>query len=101
LINDFRLTDVRQDMGALFENFIISEMWKINSYKKEYGKFYFWRTADQQEVDLVIDKNGTLHTYEIKWNPKAKARLSKTFSKNYPNHQFTAIHKENYRELLL
>jgi uncharacterized protein len=96
LIGDYRPVAIRQDVGALFENYIISELWKKNSYENSYGKFYFWRTADQQEVDLIIDKNGTLYTYEIKWNAKAKARLSKTFSNIYTNHIFSVIHKDNY-----
>lgn len=100
LIGDYRPIALRQDAGALWENYIITELWKQNQYSISFGKFYFWRTADQQEIDLIIDKNGTLHTYEIKWNPKAKARLSKTFSNNYPNHQFDVIHKENYWEYL-
>ncbi len=100
LIGDYRPIAARQDVGALFENYIISELWKQNAYNNEYGKFYFWRTADQQEIDLIINKNGTLHTYEIKWNPKAKVRLSKTFSNNYLNHTFTIIHKENYWQFL-
>jgi uncharacterized protein len=100
LIGDYRPVAIRQDVGALWENYIISELWKKDSYDNAYGTFYFWRTADQQEVDLIIDKNGTLHTYEIKWNPKAKARISKTFSGNYPNHDFSVIHKENYWEYL-
>ncbi len=100
LIGDYRPLAIRQDVGALWENYIISELWKKNSYNNEYGNFYFWRTADQQEVDLVIEKNGTLYTYEIKWNDKAKATLSKTFSGNYPNHQFSIIHSKNYWEYL-
>jgi uncharacterized protein len=100
LIGDYRPVAIRQDVGALWENYIISELWKKNSYDNAYGTFYFWRTADQQEVDLIIDKNGILHTYEIKWNAKAKARLSKTFSGNYPNHDFSVIHRENYWEYL-
>jgi uncharacterized protein len=49
-----------------------------------------------REVDLIIDKNGILHTFEIKWNPKSKVRLSKTFCGLYPNHTFNVIHKEYY-----
>lgn len=101
LINDYRLIEIRQDAGQLFENYIISELYKKDNYDNSNGKFYFWRTADQQEVDLVIEKNGTLHTYEIKWNDKAKARLSKTFSGNYPNNSFSVIHKDNYWEYLV
>ncbi len=100
LISDYRPVAVRQDIGALWENYIISELWKKNEYQLEYGTFYFWRTADQQEIDLIIEKNGMLFTSEIKWNPKAKAKLSKTFSNHYPNHQFEVIHKENYWQFL-
>ncbi len=96
LLGDYRPVAIRQDVGALWENYIICELWKQNVYNNQYGSFYFWRTADQQEIDLIIDKDGMLHTFEIKWNPKAKARLSATFSGNYPNHTFTIINKENY-----
>lgn len=100
LLADYRPVAVRQDIGALWENYIISELWKKDSNTLSYGKFYFWRTADQQEIDLIIEKDGTLFTYEIKWNIKAKGKLSKTFSNNYPNYEFQMIHKENYWKLL-
>lgn len=101
IIGDFRPLSSRQDIGAIWENYIIAELWKKNQYKKEYGRFYFWRSVSQQETDLIIEKDGWLHCYEIKWNPKAKARLSKTFSNLYPNHSFQIIHPENYWELLM
>jgi predicted AAA+ superfamily ATPase len=101
LIGDYRPLEIRQDKGALWENYIISELWKMNQYKQGYGRFYFWRTNDQQEIDLIIDKDGTLHSYEIKWSPNAKARLSKTFSRQYPNHSFSVIHPENYWQWLM
>lgn len=101
IIGDYRAIAIRQDVGALFENYIISELWKKNSNEKKYAEFYFWRTVDQQEIDLIIDNDGTLNTYEIKWNPKAKVKLSKTFSSNYPNHNFTVIHKDNFWEHLV
>lgn len=100
LLGDFRPLEIRQDTGALWENYIIAELWKQNQYSFEYGRFYFWRTVSQQEVDLVIEKNGTLHTFEIKWNPTAKARLSKSFSSQYPNHTFSIIHRDNYWQWL-
>ena len=100
LLADYRPVAARQDVGALWENYIVSELWKKESNTLSYGKFYFWRTADQQEIDLIIEKDGTLFTYEIKWNDKSKARLSKTFSNNYPNYKFEVIHKTNYWQLL-
>lgn len=101
LISDFRLAEIRQDIGQLFENYIVSELWKKNSYENNFGKFYFWRTADQQEIDVVIEKENTLHTYEIKWTPQRKASLSKTFSNSYPNNTFKVIHPQNMEDILL
>ncbi len=101
LISDFRLAETRQDIGQLFENYIVSELWKKNSYNNSLGKFYFWRTADQQEIDVVIEKENLLHTYEIKWSPQKKASLSKTFSTLYPNNTFTVINPQNMEDILL
>ncbi|MBL7711630.1 MAG: DUF4143 domain-containing protein [Chitinophagaceae bacterium] len=101
LINDFRPVETRNDVGSLWENYIISELWKKNQYDGGFGKFFFWRTADQQEIDLLIEQDGYLNAYEIKWNSKAKIRLSKTFSSSYPNHRFHAVTPENIAEILL
>ena len=101
LINDFRPAETRQDIGQLFENYVVSELWKKNSYENNFGKFYFWRTADQQEIDVIIEKNNTLHTYEIKWNSEKRVRLSKTFSNVYPNNTFAVINPNNIEDVLL
>ena len=59
--------------------------------------------SDIQQIqeDLIQEKDGLLHAYEIKWKPNAKTRLSKTFSNNYPNHTFTIIHQNNYTDFLV
>ncbi len=101
LIADLRPAEIRQDIGHLFENYIVSELWKKNSYENSFGKFYFWRTADQQEIDLIIEKENTLHAFEIKWSPQKKVSLSKTFSNAYPNNTFKVIHPQNMEEVLL
>ena len=101
LINDFSPINVRQDIGAIWENYIISELWKKNSLEKQPPNFYFWRTQDQQEIDLILEKNKTLHAIEIKWNAKAKVKFSKTFSNNYPNHTLAVITPSNYESFLL
>jgi predicted AAA+ superfamily ATPase len=95
LTGNFAIIENRQDAGALWENFVVNELRKVNEYVKQYGEFYFWRTHDQQEIDLIIKKDAMLQAYEIKWNPKAKARLSKTFSSNYPEHSFAVITPDN------
>jgi predicted AAA+ superfamily ATPase len=101
IIGDFKVWELRQDKGALFENFIISELWKKEHYMDNLSNFYFWRTQDQQEIDLIIERDGILNAIEIKWNSNAKARLSKTFSNIYKQHTFQVIHSENLAEVLI
>ena len=101
LNGNYTILEHRQDKGALWENFVISELYKKNVYQKTHAHFYFWRTHDQQEIDLIIEQDQILHAYEIKWNPKVKTRLSKTFSSAYPNHTFQSINYENIEEFLL
>lgn len=101
LTGNFSLIENRNDKGALWENFVISEMYKQNEYKKKFGNFFFWRSHDQQEVDLVIKKNNLLETFEIKWSDKKTPRLNKTFASNYPKHSFHFINYENIEEFIL
>ena len=100
LINDFRMVEVRNDAGNLFENFVINEIRKQNEYQQLYANFYFWRSTDQKEIDLVIEKDNFLYTYEIKWNPHKKATLTKSFSNIYQNYSFEVIHKDNFFEFI-
>lgn len=101
LTGNFSVIENRQDKGALWENFIISELYKQNEYKKEYGNFFFWRSHDQQEVDLVIQKGNKLEAFEIKWSSKNKVRLNKTFASAYPDHRFSFINYDNAEEFIL
>lgn len=101
LIANFSLPELRQDIGALWENFIISERVKYLHYNNLWVNSYFWRTQDQQEIDYIEEKDGVLSAFEIKWNVKKEARLSKSFSKAYPNHQFNVINPDNYEQFLI
>jgi len=96
LINDFRPVEVRSDNGALFENYVINELRKENAYNGVFANFYFWRSTDHREIDLVVEKNNTLLTYEIKWNPAKKVRLTRSFSNLYGETHFTAVNRENF-----
>jgi predicted AAA+ superfamily ATPase len=100
LINDFRPIEIRNDSGAIFENFVINEFRKQNEYQQVYANLYFWRTTDQKEIDLIVEKNGMLHTFEIKWNPNKKAVLTKSFSNIYPNCTFDVIKSNNFFEFI-
>ena len=100
LIGDYKPLELRNDTGALWENYIISERLKYNAYNSFYGKSYFWRTQQQQEIDYIEDIDGVLHTYEFKWNNSKHPRLTDTFAKNYPNHTFTVVSPENYQSFV-
>lgn len=96
IIGDFRPLELRNDLGALWENFVISERTKHNIYREFYGKSYFWRTAQQQEIDYLEEYDGSLFTVEIKWNKAKGASLPITFAKAYPESSFRIINQENY-----
>ena len=95
IINDFRPIDLRQDLGSLFENYIISELKKCFPN----DNIYFWRNKNQQEVDYLIEKNGEITAIEIKWNLKKNTKLPNIFVETYhPEHTFL-IDKGNYLDL--
>lgn len=100
LIADFNAPEIRQDIGTLWENFVIAERMKNNEYHHRWVNSYFWRTKQQQEVDYLEEGGGKLSAYEIKWNPRAKASLTKTFTEAYPNTDFQVITPENIADFL-
>lgn len=99
IIGNFNPLELRQDKGALWENFLISERMKKNSYENSTAKPFFWRTVQQQEIDYVEDFNGNITAYEIKWNVNAKAKTHKIFNETY-NAQTEIINSENFRKFL-
>jgi len=100
LISNFNPLSLRNDVGALWENFLISERMKHNQYFQNFANCYFWRTTQQQEIDYIEDKDGMLTCFEFKWNPNKKAFLTTTFSSNYPNSTFKLINPENFNEFV-
>lgn len=97
LINSFESLDVRPDKGALFENYMISELFKVNFNSKIKKNFYFWRAYDGEEVDLVEEVDGVLKGYEIKWKSEKKV-LHK--SKDAPTPNVQVIDTGNYQNFL-
>jgi hypothetical protein len=100
LISDFKPISLRNDVGALWENFLVSERMKNNQYSQNNANCYFWRTTQQQEIDYIEDKDDLLSCYEFKWNPTKKAYLPVTFSSNYPNSSFKVINQDNFNEFI-
>jgi len=101
LINNFNMVDNRADTGALWENFIISERQKYNHYSENYCNTYFWRTAQQQEIDYIEEYNNEFNIFEFKWNPHKKSLFPKTFTDNYKTLSKKIITPDNYEEFLL
>ena len=100
IINDFRLPANRNDMGLLWENYCIYERIKKNAYQKKDTNYYFWRTYDQQEIDLIEESTGNISAADLKWG-QAKKRIPAYFAKNYPSAEFLIINKENYLDWIL
>ena len=100
LLSNFAPLDLRDDVGMLWENMMVSERIKRNSYSRSYAQMYFWRTQQQQEVDLIEEQDGRLTAFEFKWNSQKKAKLPKSFIDNYPNTDFKVITPDNYVEFV-
>ncbi|HEX7366847.1 MAG TPA: ATP-binding protein [Pelobium sp.] len=101
IINSFNAVTLRDDVGALWENFLMSERQKFLAYKEIHCLRYFWRTHAQQEIDYVEESNGEIDAYEFKWNPKAKANFPKAFLESYHPTNTKVITNENYESFLL
>ena len=95
LIRNYNPLEIRNDAGALWENFCIIERIKRNSYYNIYANYYFWRTYTQKEIDFIEEREGKLFAYEIKWNKKAKS-IPKEFLEEYKNSSFEVINRNNY-----
>lgn len=100
LISNFNLLERRNDKGALWENFLISEKLKLNLIDDLDVKQYFWRTSQQQEVDYIEEIEGKLYAYEFTFSEKQKKQISKTFLKNYKPQSEMIVNRNNYSEFL-
>ena len=100
LIQNFNPIAFRNDIGALWENFLLSERMKRNHYHQHYTNRYFWRTRQQQEIDYVEEQDGEVRGYEFKWNPKAKTKIPSNFVETY-HAEVSTITNENFRDFVL
>jgi len=100
IISNFSNLDLRTDAGALWENFLVSERIKFLSNNYLFANKYFWRTTQQQEIDYIEDRDGTINAYEFKWGIAKKARFPRTFLNAYPESETSIISKENYMKFV-
>ncbi len=102
LIGNLAQVENRADTGALWENYIIAERLKRNSYNNSIAQYWFWRTQQQKEIDYLEEENGLLNAYEFKWNDKkSNTRVPDSFAKAYPDAQFHIITQKNADEFLI
>ena len=101
LIGNLSQVENRTDTGALWENFVIAERLKRNSYNSSIAQYWFWRTQQQKEIDYLEEENGQLNAFEFKWNDKKPAtRVPESFAKAYPEACFHVITPQNIDEFL-
>lgn len=101
LIAQFNGLDQRNDHGALWENFMIIERIKYRTYLPLYANMYFWRTYQQQEIDLIEEYGGKLYGYEFKWSQNKVIHPPAKWAETYKNSEFKVIHPDNYLEFIL
>jgi hypothetical protein len=99
LINNFNQVDLRNDIGMLWENYIIMERMKKQEYTMSLANNFFWRTYDGKEIDLVEEREGKLFGYEVKWTDKKKKK-PREWLETYKNSEYSVINKKNYLDFI-
>jgi predicted AAA+ superfamily ATPase len=100
IINNFNLLPLRNDIGSLWENYVISERIKKQEYEMVTVNNYFWRTYERKEIDFIEEREGKLFAYEIKWD-KSKILPPDDFINTYPKAKFEVINQVNYLKFIL
>jgi len=100
LIANFNSPELRNDLGQLWENFIIVERIKKQAYRQIYSNNYFWHTWDGQEIDWIEEREGKLSGYEIKWQPRKRVKPPRDWLKTYDNASWKLIAQENFLEFI-
>jgi predicted AAA+ superfamily ATPase len=101
LIQNFNPLALRNDIGALWENFCIIERMKHNQNTRKFVNTYFWRTYDQKEIDYIEESGGNLQAFEFKFNEKVKTKPPAEFLESYSGSSFQVIHQENFLQFFL
>jgi len=95
VINQFNPVNLRKDIGALWENLLVSERAKVLEYQGTHYNRYFWRTHSRQEIDYIEERNEVMTGYEFKWNAKAKVKVPSSFKEGYPGSEVYVINPGN------
>lgn len=101
IIANFQPAGLRNDIGALWENFLMAERIKRNHYGGYFVNAYFWRTKEGQEIDYIEESDGRLFAAEFKWNPETKAKIPATFRNHYPGCLEAVISPDNFEGFVM
>jgi len=101
VIANFNPLNLRNDVGQLWENFMFIERLKKNTYNNQPVNYYYWRTYDQKEIDLIEERDGKLNGYEFKWSVTKKAKAPKDWITTYENSSWELVTKENYLDFII
>jgi len=100
LISAFNPLELRDDIGILWENFIMAELLKKDKNTKKFARRWFWRTKQKHEIDLIHEDDGVFTAYELKWNEKKKVKCPDVFKNAYPEIEFHVINRSNFIDYL-
>ena len=100
VIQNYNPLAMRNDVGVLWENFMVIERLKARSYGGLYARDFFWRTWEKQEIDLLEEYSSALHAFEFKWSPAKRPGVPKAFIEAYPGSTYKVITPENFLEVL-
>ncbi|WP_320129702.1 ATP-binding protein [uncultured Sphaerochaeta sp.] len=100
ILKDFTPLPNRKDIGALWENYLVSERIKANIYIENSTESYFWRTRDQMEVDYLETNMNKVSAFEFTWNAKKQGRVTKAFTNRYPEASVRTLNPKNYDTFL-
>ncbi len=101
IINDFRIPTLRNDIGNLWENYLVSERIKSNKYLNKTKELYFWRNYNQQEIDLIEVRDGMIASFEFKYTDNKKVKQPLSFKTLYPESTFEVINRDNYLDFVV
>jgi predicted AAA+ superfamily ATPase len=100
VIGNYNKLESRNDVGALWENFVVMERIKTASYRGNDVSRYFWRTHEKQEIDLVEEGGGKFKAIELKYSSNPRIKPPKKFFEAYPNSTFEVITPDNFLQSL-
>ena len=100
IIQSYNPLGLRNDIGALWENFCVVERLKYNQNRRLFVNSYFWRSYSQKEIDYLEEKDNKLTTFEFKWQDSKKQTIPEEFRKAYPDSSFQIITRHNYWQFL-